>query len=384
MIPNQRHLFDMPDDIAYLNCAYMSPLMHKVQDAGNRAIAQKGRPWTITPVDFFTTSERARGLFARLIGAAADDIAIIPSVSYGITLAAANLPLAAGSHVLCLEEQFPSNIYPWLRRAEAEGAELRLIRRADAQREGHTDWTGALLDAIDERTAIVAVPNCHWTDGALIDVEALGRKARAHGAALVLDITQSGGVLPIDVAAVRPDFLICATYKWLLGPYAMGFAYAAPQWQQGRPVEEGWITRAGSENFARLVDYQDDYQPGARRFDMGERSNFQLMPMVETALAQIHEWGVANIQTTLAGITAEIESRTAPLGLTAPPTHLRAGHYLGLSFGGPPPENLLAELAAEHIYASIRGDSMRVTPHLYNNAHDIDRLISALERTLGR
>lgn len=382
MLPNQRHLFDMPDDIAYLNCAYMSPLMHKVQEAGKKAIAEKGQPWTITPNDFFTTSEDARALFARMINTKADNIAIIPSVSYGVSLAAANLPLGKGGHVLCLEDQFPSNVYPWLRLAEDKGGEVRLIRREDASRDGHMDWTGALLSAIDDTTQIVAIPNCHWTDGALIDIAAIGDKARRHGAALVLDITQSGGVLPLDIAKVQPDFVICATYKWLLGPYALGFAYAAPKWHQGRPLEEGWIARAGSENFARLVDYQENYQLGARRFDMGERSSFQLMPMAKAALTQILDWGVDNIQATLTGMTEEIGMRAKKLGLTTPPLHLRAGHYLGLGFDGPPPASLLPALTAEQIYVSIRGESMRVTPHLYNTGHDIDRLIGALEKAL--
>lgn len=384
MIPNQRHLFDMPEDVAYLNCAYMSPLMHQVQKAGQQGIAAKGRPWSTTPADFFTTSERTRTLFARLINSSVDEIAIIPSVSYGITLAAVNLPLSPGGHVLCLEEQFPSNIYPWMQRARDTGGQLRTIARSDALISGHTDWTGALISAINDDTQIVAIPNCHWTDGALIDLEAVGRKARSHGAALVLDITQSGGVLPFDVQAVQPDFVVCATYKWLLGPYGLGFVYAAPKWHQGRALEEGWINRSGSENFARLVDYQDEYQPGARRFDMGERSSFQLMPMAEAALAQILQWGVENIQASLAELTSQIENRAVALGLSAPPARLRAGHYLGLGFGGPPPEDLLPRLAEKQIYASVRGDSMRITPHLYNNSHDIDRLISALQQALGR
>lgn len=382
MIPNQRYLFDMPDEIAYLNCAYMSPLMLKVQEAGRQGITDKGRPWTITPEDFFSASERVRSLFARIINTSANNITIIPSASYGVTLAALNLPLAQGGHILSLEEQFPSNIYPWLRKAEDNGGHLRLIKKSDAQSGGHTDWTGALMNAIDDETQIVAIPNCHWTDGALVDVEQVGAKARSHGSALVLDITQSGGVLPFDVKTVQPDFVICAAYKWLLGPYSMGFAYAAPKWHNGRPLEEGWITRAGSEDFARLVDYQDEYQPGARRFDMGERSNFHLMPMTETALEQIIAWGVENIQSALAAKTAEIEQKTKPLGLTAPPPHLRAGHYLGLRFDGPPPEILLPALAQDKIFVSMRGDSMRVTPHLYNNTHDIDRLISALKKAL--
>ena len=113
MIASQRHLFEIPDDIAYLNCAYMSPLMKPVVAASSIGLQRKATPWTVTPQDFFTESERARGLFGRLIGAPADDVAIVPSASYGIATAAANLPVSAGQEILVLRDQFPSNVYSW-------------------------------------------------------------------------------------------------------------------------------------------------------------------------------------------------------------------------------------------------------------------------------
>lgn len=378
MITNQRHLFDLPDKVAYLNCAYMSPLMKAVQEEGRKGIDAKARPWQLTPPDFFTCSNAARAAFAKIIGARSDDIAIIPSVSYGISLAAKNLALDPGEHVLCIEDQFPSNIYPWRRMAAQNGAHLNTITAKAAATPEGANWTPAILEAIDDNTAIIALPHCHWTDGALIDLVKIGEKARHHGSALVLDITQSGGALPFDVAQIQPDFVICATYKWLLGPYSLGFAYIAPKWQSGIPLEEGWIARAGSENFTRLVDYQDNYQPGAQRFDMGERSNFHLMPMALAALEQILEWGVDNIQKTLAAKTATIAERAATIGLTSAPPGLRGGHFLGLRFPGGVPETLLPALAREDIYVSVRGDSMRVTPHLYNSDNDIERLLEAL------
>jgi selenocysteine lyase/cysteine desulfurase len=236
---------------------------------------------------------------------------------------------------------------------------------------------------MDDKTAIVALPHCQWTDGALIDLETIGSKARALGAALVIDITQSGGALPFDVQAVRPDFMICATYKWLLGPYSLGFLYAAPDRQEGRPLEENWIAREDSEDFARLVDYKDGYQPGARRYDMGERSNFHLMPMANAALEQILDWGVEAIAATLGAKTASLARRAEALGLKSAPPDRRAGHYLGLRPHGSYPADLLQKLAADGVFVSIRGSAMRVTPHLYNTAADEDRLMAALAAHLG-
>ena len=191
------------------------------------------------------------------------------------------------------------------------------------------------------------------------------------------------GALGFDAGEVRPDYVVCAGYKWLLGPCSLGFLWAAPEHRAGRPIEHNWIARAGSEDFARLVDYRGEYQPGARRFDVGERSNFILEPMLNAALDQILEWGVEAIETTLAARTADIASRAAGLGLGSAPSALRAGHFLGLRFpGGGLPAGLLAALAAEQVYVSVRGASMRVTPHLYNTDEDVGRLFAALERIL--
>ena len=188
--------------------------------------------------------------------------------------------------------------------------------------------------------------------------------------------------MPLDLAAIDPDYLACAGYKWLLGPYSSGYLYIAPRWQDGRPLEHNWIARAGSEDFARLVDYQRAYQPGARRFDVGERANFGLLPVGMAGLEQLLEWGVAAIAETLAARTSAIVERAGALGLTALPADQRAGHFLGLRFSDGAPTDLPARLAKEQVHVSVRGDSLRVTPHLYNNDADVDRLFGVLQRTL--
>ena len=372
-IPSQRHLFDIPEDVAYLNCAYMSPLMHDVVAAGKEGVARKARPWTIAPRDFFTGSAEARRLFAAIVGGAPECVAIVPAASYGIAVAAANVPLSRGQHVLVLADQFPSNVYPWREAANAAGADVITVR------DGNAPLSDRLLEQIGARTAVVAAPHCRWTDGTLIDLEAVGARCRDVGAALVLDLTQSAGALPVDVARVDPDFLVAASYKWLLGPYTLGFLHVAERWHGGRPLEHNWIARAGSEDFARLVDYQDGFQPGAQRFDMGERSCFHLMPMAVAAMRRLLEWGVAGIAETLAARNRDIAAQAAALGLRSPPEAERAGHFLGLRFPGGVPGGLPETLAARNVHVSVRGDSVRVTPHLYNDDRDVARLLDALQ-----
>lgn len=372
-IPCQRHLFDIPDDIAYFNCGYMSPLLRAAREAGERAVGRKSSPWTIRAADFFDLPAETRELFARLIGAAPGDIALVPAVSYGMSTAAMNTPLGPGRRVLLLAEEFPSAVYPWLTRARETGAEAVLLPRPD-----DADWTRVVLEAIDERTAAAVLPHLHWTDGALLDLVRIAARLREVGAVLALDLTQSLAALPFDLAAVAPDWVVAAGYKWLLTPYSIGFLYVAPARQAGRPLEETWIAREGSEDFSTLVNYRDRYQPGARRYDVGEPPNFALLPAANAALRQLIDWGVPAIQETLSGLTDAIVSRAAPLGFRAVPRERRAGHYLGLRREGGLPSGLAERLARAQVFVSVRGDALRVTPHLYNHEADLDRLISVL------
>jgi kynureninase len=160
MIPSQRHLFDIPREIAYLNCAYMSPLMTRLVEIGHDAVARKARPWQIRPPDFFSGPELARTRFAELIGADPDGIALVPAASYGLATAAANLPLGPGQRILLVEDQFPSNVHCWHARAAEAGAEIGVVRPGP-----DGDLNAALLGAIDARTAIVTTNTLHDSAG---------------------------------------------------------------------------------------------------------------------------------------------------------------------------------------------------------------------------
>ncbi|MHA6332584.1 aminotransferase class V-fold PLP-dependent enzyme [Qipengyuania sp. CAU 1752] len=370
----QRHRFAIPDEVHYLNCAYMGPLSHDVSAAMTQGAQAKQAPWNVRPQDFFTLSEQFRERAARIAGVAADNIAIVPSCSYALAIAARNLPIERGQQIVLLADQFPSNVYVWRELAAREGGEIVTV-----QRDEQTCWTAAVLDAIGPDTAIVAVPNCHWADGRIIDLEQVGEKCRQHGAALVLDLTQSLGAMPIDFDAVKPDFAVAACYKWLLGPYGIGMLYVAPRHHDGEPIEHNWINRGGAQDFARLVDYRDDYQPGARRFDMGEKSNPPLLAGAGVAMDFLLEFGNDAIAEELASQTEAIAREADAIGLAAAPQGTRAPHFLALGFPGGVPAGLTDSLAERHVHVSLRGSSLRVTPHLYNNARDHAALIETLQ-----
>jgi selenocysteine lyase/cysteine desulfurase len=378
MLPCQRHLFDIPDDVAYLNCAYMSPLMKAALEAGTAGLARKAHPWEITSDKFFTGSEEFRATAAPLVGASPGDIAIVPSASYGIATAARNLPINRDQSILVLAEQFPSHYYPWQRRAEETGAQLKVVDWPE-----DNDWTAAVLNSLTEDVAIAALPHVQWTSGGRLDLVRIGQACRDIGAALVLDLTQSLGALPFAVKDVQPDFAAAASYKWLLGPYTIGLLYVAKKWQDGRPLEENWIQRANARDFSSLVLYTDDYDAGARRFDMGERSNFALLPAAVRAMKQLLEWKIDQISETAGALTRQLASAAGELGFSVPPEELRAPHYLCLRRKAGIPRDVLEKLAREKVFVSVRGTSIRVTPHVYNTVADCERLISCLKWALN-
>jgi selenocysteine lyase/cysteine desulfurase len=378
VILSQRSRFAIPDGVHYLNCAYMAPLARDVSAAMVEGARLKEQPWQFRPADFFSVAEEFRGRAAQLAGVEADCIAIVPSVSYALAVAARNLPFAKGQQIVTLADQFPSNVYAWRELAKEKGGEVVAVRRPS-----QSCWSEAVLDAIGPDTTIVALPHNHWADGRMVALVAVGERCREVGAALVLDLTQSLGAMPIDFAAVQPDFAVAACYKWLLGPYGVGMMYVAQRHHDGVPIEHNWINRGGSEDFARLVDYREDYQPGARRFDMGEKSNPPLLMGASAALDVLLEFGVEAISDTLAAATQTIADEAAKLGLLSAPIGMRAPHFLALECPAGLPDGLTERLAKAQVHVSKRGSSIRVTPHLYNTPADTEALIATLRECLG-
>ena len=373
LIGDQRAAFNVPADIAYFNTANLAPQLHAVRAAGEAALERRGQPWTISAADWFSDVERLRSLFGELIGTSGEGVAIVPATSYGFAVAARNLALRAGQRVLVLEDEYPSGIYTWRAAARRSGAQIRTVARELGQ-----TWTDAVLAALDERVAIVSVPNVHWTDGAVIDLAAIAARSRELGARLVIDGSQSVGAMPLDIEQLRPDFLVSVGYKWLLGPFSVGYLYVAEEHRQGEPLEENWILRAGSEDFARLVDYRDEYQPGARRFDVGQRTKFELLPMAIAALEQIVDWQVPRVAATLAERTSHIARRAAGLGFDPMPDEQRGPHLLGVRLPDTALEGAASALAKFNCFAAVRGASLRISPHLHMTDEDVERLFDGL------
>ena len=381
MLASQRALFDMPRDICYLNSASYSPLPLKTQEAGRAAMGRKGRPWTLDASFANGQHERARTAAARLIQADAADIALIPSISYGVATAAKVLAIARGARVLVLENDHSSPVLEWQTRADAQGFVVETIGRPD-----DGDWTSAVLAAIERSGAppvgLASISSVHWSDGGSIDVEQVGAALRRQGAAFLIDATHGTGVLAMDVRKLDPDFLIFPTYKWLLGPYGRAFLYVARRHQDGVPLEQTASGRRGVRSESEVYFSDLRYVADARRFDMGERDHFISMEMASIGMEMMADWGAAAVVQRLSMLTERIADGVRGIGVGVPERRVRAPHILSLSFKDGMPPGLIEGLASEGIYVAPRLGRMRISPHVFNDEADVDRFVAALDRRL--
>ncbi|MBX2964892.1 MAG: aminotransferase class V-fold PLP-dependent enzyme [Cyclobacteriaceae bacterium] len=384
MLTSKRAKFTLPPQVTYLNCAYMSPLLKSVEKAGVTGVRKKRNPSAITQPNFFAETELLRAEYARLINAPDPKrIVVIPSVSYGIANAVKNIAIEKGQHILVVAEQFPSNYYPWKSLCDETGADVKVIAPPDDYINRGKHWNEKILESISENTKAVAIGHVHWADGTRFDLEAIRKRTHEVGALLIVDGTQSVGAFPFDVERIQPDALICAGYKWLLGPYSVGLAYYGSYFDNGKPVEENWINRLNSEDFAGLVQYEHNYQPGALRYEVGEHSNFILVPMLLKAIQQLNNWGPERIQEYCRAIGQPVLQKLLEKGFVIEDEPWRGAHLFGIRLPeGVDMNSVKNSLQKHNVYVSFRGNAIRVSPNVYNTKKDFDKLYTALIKAL--
>lgn len=383
----QRDLFSLPDGHCYLNSAFMGPLPRLVEQAGVAALTARASPIGLTSKDFFEPAERTRALCARLVNADPERVAFVPTAAYAMAIVAKNLHPRSGQNVVLLGDMFPSNVYAW-RNWRAENVEMRTVLAPTAPWSSPlpgtsraTLWNDAVMGAIDADTVLVAVEPAHWTDGTPFDLEGIGRRCREVGAAFVIDATQTVGAMPFDVMRVQPDALVVHSYKSMLSNYGLGFAVFSGRFLDASPLEESWLMRSGSENFARLVDYQDGYAQGMRRFDTSLRANPILIAMLEAACRLLLEWQPGRVHDYLLQIERQPVERMRSLGFEVADEAERCANLFGVKL----PADMDAEacrqhLARQQIHVAVRGNAVRVSPHVYNDEHDLEQLADALSQ----
>lgn len=381
---NQKHLFDIPEDITYLNIAAQSPSFKAVYEAGLEGLKQKNRPYTISISDYFEPVKELKKLFATLVDV--DDyqrIVTIPAVSYGLATVTNNIKLNPGDEILVLDEQFPSNVYAWQKLAEKHEAVLKTIKAPETSIDRTKQWNKSVLEAITDKTAVVAMGNIHWSNGSLFDLKSIRQKSKKHNALLIIDGSQSIGAMPFSVKEIEPDALICAGYKWLFGPYGCGYAYYGPYFDNGFPIEENWSNRFNSENFSGLTNYESEYKPLANRYSVGESGNFIYVKMQIEALKQVIAWTPSGIQDYCRTISSKAVEELKSLGCEIEDNNYRSHHLFGIKL----PDNLdlktlKSKLAENNIYVSFRGKYIRISCHLFNTTDDFKKLVACLSSVL--
>lgn len=385
-LQHQKHLFDIPEEITYLNIAAQSPSFKAIYEAGLEGLKQKNRPYSITIPDYFEPVIELKKLFAELVDV--DDynrIATIPAVSYGIATVANNIKLNAGDEIIVIHEQFPSNIYAWQKLADKYNAVIKTIKAPNTDVNRVKQWNESIIDAISDKTAVVAMGNIHWSNGSLFDLKTIRQKTKTHNALLIIDGSQSVGVLPFSVKEIQPDALICAGYKWLFGPYGCAYAYYGAYFDNGVPIEENWSNRLNSENFSGLTNYESQYKPLANRYSVGESGNFIYVRMQIAALKQVIEWSPKKIQEYCKTISANAVKDLRALGCVIEDDNYRSHHLFGIKLPDDLDVNILKSVLAEqHIFVSFRGNYIRISCHLFNTSEDFKKLVACMSSVLQK
>jgi selenocysteine lyase/cysteine desulfurase len=335
-------------------------------------------------VEMFAVVESARSKFARLIGAAPDEIAITKNVSEGINIVATAYPWKSGDKVvLCADREHPNNIYIWQHLARRYEVEIVVVPSREGQIVARD-----LIDRIDAQTRMVSVSSVSFHPGLKTDVDVLGEACTAKDVLLLVDGVQSVGVSHVNVGRTKMDALAVSTQKGLLGLYGLGFLYVRRAWAER--LEPAYLARFG-------VDLGDAHEAdggisayklmaGARRFDLGNY-NFTGATAVDRSLDLILDLGTETIERHVHGLTQRMVEGFLEAGLPV------VGAPFGAHFANivtvptnedDPDFNVRLEqaLAGEKVKLSVRRNSLRFSSHCYNTAEEVDQVVDAVRRFL--
>ena len=377
-----REHFPILDRATYLNAASIAPTPSVVRRSVQRFEEQVGGGGTVTFNDEVETRayEDTRIAAAELVNAAPTDIAITTSATEALNQVAWWIEPGPGQNVVSIDIEFPSVTYPWFRIGEKTGVEVRLVPAQD-------DPAGLavedVLARIDDRTAAVCVSHAQYATGYLMDLRRLADAAHAHGALLIVDATQSAGMVPIDVRDDDVDVLVAGSYKWLCGAFGAAVCYLRPELaERFRPPFTGWRSRVDA--FVFEADRMP-IAPGARgleystvAYGSGIALGAAIRYLLNVGIDRILEHDRALAAVALAGaadLGGHIMAPSDPEGRTG---------IGAVRFDGWDAKTLWQRLAESNVHTSARLGAIRFSPHLYNNAADIHAALDALATILKR
>lgn len=369
-----RALFPLSERVVYLNHAAVSPPPLPTTEAVASQIKDVAENGSLHYRSWVAVKERARKLAAEMLGAQeAHQVAFMRNTSDGLSTVANGLRWQRGENIVSFRGEFPSNVYPWLRLRDADGVEVRFSE----ERDGRVDLE-ELISLIDEKTRLVAISHVQYASGFRADLERIGRAARAHDALLVVDVIQGMGVLPINVEAELIDAAAGACHKWLLTPEGVGFLYLSDRARERlRPTLVGWTSVANPEDYD---NFEQGWARGTLAWETGTAPT-ALIHGLEASLRLLTETGVERIAAHLSELTDYLCERLGNLDYKIVSSR-RAGEKSQIVCIRPregwTPLALYAHLKKQGVITAPRANRLRISPHLYNSAEDIDALINAL------
>ncbi|CAA9369726.1 MAG: Cysteine desulfurase [uncultured Gemmatimonadetes bacterium] len=360
----------------YLNAAAVAPLPERAVRAVDAYNRRRASAHDLAGDDFEPTLARARQAAARLVGAHADEIALLPNTSFGINLAAHVLPLHPGRRVVVSDREFPANVYPWMQLARNGGAALDLV---PADEHGRPDEARLLAEIERGDVGIFALSAVQFASGYNAVLERFGQACREHGTFFVVDAIQALGQVPVDVRAARVDVLATGGHKWLCGPFGTGFAYVRRELAaELEPRVVGWTAMAGTLDYSRLLDYRYEFWDTARRFEVATLP-FQDVAGLTESMTMLDEVGPARIREHLLGLLDPLvgwiqETESAEIVSDLRPEH-RSGIFC---FRPRDAERAFQALTRAGVACVLREGAIRVSPHLYNTENDIAVVMEVL------
>lgn len=378
MMQCQKEKFELSEELHYLNCAYKAPLMKSSEALAIAALKRSRNPVDIKPADFFSESKLVRAEFAKIIQTDALHIAIVPSTSYGFSTLFSNIEGKPGGKAITVSNEFPSGFFAMKKWCDSHNQTLQIVAEDDDLEVQGSDWNRRILEAIDEDTSVVCMSAIHWSTGYKYALEEIGEKCSKVGAKFLIDGAQTIGALPVDVKKCKIDGLVCASYKCLLGPYSLALMYVDEYFFDKRPIEEAWMNRADAENFSSLSNYNMAYEKGAYRFNVGQTSNFIIMPILLNGLRQINAWTVEAIQAYCKELATPFMTEMETLGYTFEAEAERCYHLFSVKIGLDNIEKMKSILTEKKLSLSIRGAFLRISLSVFNTPEDLQVLGEAL------
>jgi cysteine desulfurase/selenocysteine lyase len=370
----RRAEFPWTDETIYLNNASIGPLPERTRKTLEEFNRRRSAPFQLPDRDIFASMAESRRLAAQLVGAQSEEIALSINTGFGLSLAARALPLRSGDIVLASDREFPANVYPWMLLKDI-GVTLEL---APTTAEGWPDEDRLLERLRDPRVRVLAVSLVQFSNGYTVDLARLSAATRAAGTYLVVDAIQGVGQIPLDLRKTPVDVLACGAQKWLLSPWGSGFVYVRRDLiRELSPAVTGWMAFEGTEDFTRLTQYNDTLRGDARRFELITLP-YQDFVGMNTSLSLLLELGIERIATHLRSLHAPVVAWAERSGARiASPSGVHGSGILCVA-----PANVgeaFRALKAARIICSMREGAIRLSPHAYNTAGEMERVVSVLD-----